>query len=100
MVFDVWNASLSQPLNIIGGHFISSFIGLSLYHLFGNKPWTIALAVSLAIGLMMLTKTTHPPAGADPIVVILGANSWSYLMTSVLIGSVVIVVIALFIHNL
>ncbi|MBJ3787765.1 HPP family protein, partial [Bacillus sp. OA1] len=95
-----WNAPLSQPRNIIGGHLISTFIGLSIYHLFGNEYWTIALAVGMAIAVMMLTRTTHPPAGADPIIVILGANSWSYLVTPVLIGSVVIVVIALFINNM
>ena len=78
---------------------ISTFIGLSIYHLFGNEYWIIALAVGMAIAVMMLTRTTHP-AGADPIIVILGANSWSYLVTPVLIGSVVIVVIALFINNM
>ncbi|WP_459500452.1 HPP family protein [Bacillus sp. C1] len=100
LAFGVWNAPLSQPRNIIGGHFISTFIGLSIYHLFGNEYWTIALAVGMAIAIMMLTKTTHPPAGADPIIVILGANSWSYLITPVLIGSVVIVVIALLMNNI
>ena len=53
----------------------------------------------MAIAVMMLTRTTHPPAGADPIVVILGAYSWSYLVTPVLVGSLVIV-IALFINNM
>ncbi|AXR15529.1 HPP family protein [Bacillus thuringiensis] len=100
LAFGVWNAPLSQPRNIIGGHLISTFIGLSIYHLFGNEYWTIALAVGMAIAVMMLTRTTHPPAGADPIIVILGANSWSYLVTPVLIGSVVIVVIALFLNNM
>ncbi|EJS73948.1 HPP family protein [Bacillus cereus] len=56
--------------------------------------------MGMAIAVMMLTRTTHPPAGADPIIVILGANSWSYLVTPVLVGSVVIVVIALFINNM
>lgn len=50
--------------------------------------------------MMMLTKTTHPPAGTDPIIVILGMYSWSYLVTPILIGSVVIIIIALFINNL
>ncbi|MEK5112499.1 HPP family protein [Bacillus sp. FSL R5-0677] len=100
LAFGVWNAPLSQPRNIIGGHLISTFIGLSIYHLFGNEYWTIALAVGMSIAIMMLTRTTHPPAGADPIVVILGAYSWSYLVTPVLVGSLVIVVIALFINNM
>ena len=100
LAFGVWNAPLSQPRNIIGGHLISTFIGLSIYHLFGNEYWTIALAVGMSIAIMMLTRTTHPPAGADPIVVILGAYSWSYLVTPVLVGSLVIVAFALFINNM
>jgi CBS-domain-containing membrane protein len=58
------------------------------------------LAVGSAIAAMMLTKTTHPPAGADPIVVILAGSGWSFLVTPVLLGSVLIVVIAIIINNL
>ncbi|WP_231686986.1 HPP family protein [Bacillus sp. JCM 19034] len=95
LVFGIWNSPLSQPRNVIGGHFISTFIGLFMYHLFGNEPWTIALAVGLAIALMMLTKTTHPSAGADPLVVILWAYSWNYLLSPVQFGSIMIVIFAL-----
>ncbi|MFD2114234.1 HPP family protein [Paenibacillus yanchengensis] len=100
LVFAAWNAPLSQPRNVIGGHFISALVGLVVYYLFGNEPWTLALAVGIAIAAMMVTKTTHPPAGANPIIVILGAYSWSYLFTPVLLGSVVIVGMALLINNL
>lgn len=100
LAFGLWNSPLSQPRNIIGGHFISTLIGLVVYHIIGNEPWSLALGVGLAIGLMMLTKTTHPPAGADPIIVILGSYTWEYLFTPVLTGSIVIVLIALLINNL
>ncbi|MFJ7512025.1 HPP family protein [Peribacillus simplex] len=100
LAFGLWNAPLSQPRNIIGGHFISTFVGLASYQFIGDEPWAIGLAVGLAIAVMMLTKTTHPPAGADPLVVMLGHYSWSYLFTPVLIGSVIIVFLALLINNL
>ena len=100
LAFGLWNSPLSQPRNIIGGHFISTLIGLVVYHIFGNEPWSLAMGVGLAIGLMMLTKTTHPPAGADPIIVIFGAYPWGSLFTPVLTGSIVIVLIALLINNL
>lgn len=100
LVFAVWNAPVSQPRNIIGGHLISASVGLLLYHLFGAEPWTLALGVGLAIACMMLTKTTHPPAGANPIIVIVGGYNWSYLVTPVLIGAVIIVIVALLINNL
>ncbi len=100
LAFGIWNAPFSQPRNIIGGHFVSSLIGLTIYHFFGNSPWAIALAVGLAITAMMLSKTTHPPAGADPLVVMMGDYHWTYLLTPVLIGSVTIVFFALLINNL
>jgi CBS-domain-containing membrane protein len=100
LAFGVWDAPLYQPRNIIGGHVVSTFVGLLMYHLFGQGTLVIAIGVGLAISAMMLTKTTHPPAGADPIVVIVTASSWSFLVTPVLIGAIVIVIFALIINNL
>jgi len=100
LAFGIWDAPLSQPRNIIGGHLVSTAVGLVLFHIWGSAGWVIALGVGLAIGLMHLTRTTHPPAGADPIVVILSGSSWSFLVTPVLIGSAVIVLTALLINNL
>jgi len=99
LAFGLWNAPLSQPRNIIGGHLVATLVGLTIYHLFGNNPYTLGTGVGLAIFFMMLKKTTHPPAGADPIVVILGASSWNYIINPVLIGSIVIVIVALLINN-
>ncbi len=79
---------------------VSTAVGLLLFHLFGNAFWVIALGVGLAIALMHFTRTTHPPAGANPIVVIMAGNPWTFLINPVLIGSVVIVLIALVVNNL
>ncbi|RXT03638.1 HPP family protein [Ammoniphilus sp. CFH 90114] len=100
LAFAVWESPLSQPRNIIGGHLVSTAVGLGLYHLWGNQPWVLALGVGLAIGAMIVTRTTHPPAGADPIVVILAGSSWGFLFTPVLLGSIIIVVAALLFNNL
>ncbi|WP_042162245.1 HPP family protein [Paenibacillus gorillae] len=99
LAFGVWESPLSQPRNIIGGHFISTLTGLVLFHLFGQGAAVIAAGVALAILFMMLTKTAHPPAGADPIVVILAGSGWSFLFIPVLAGAVVIVLVALFMNN-
>jgi len=49
---------------------------------------------------MMLTKTTHPPAGANPLAIMLGGTGWSFLFMPVLTGSILIVLVALVINNL
>ncbi|MBM7566633.1 CBS-domain-containing membrane protein [Paenibacillus sacheonensis] len=100
LAFGLWDAPLSQPRHIIGGHFISTLVGLVCLHLFGSSNEVLAAAVGLSIALMMLTRTTHPPAGADPLVVILSGSGWSFLIAPVLIGSVLIVIVALIMNNL
>lgn len=99
LAFGVWDAPLSQPRNIIGGHLVSSLIGLSVLHFFGDGILAMAIAVGASISIMQLTRTTHPPAGADPLVIIMSGSSWSFLLTPVLAGAVVIVVVALVVNN-
>ncbi|WP_040925385.1 HPP family protein [Saccharibacillus kuerlensis] len=100
LAFGLWESPLSQPRNIIGGHFLSALTGLVMFHLFGTHFWSMALATSLAIILMMLTRTTHPPAGANPVLVMLAGSGWSFLLTPVLSGSLILVAAALVINNL
>ncbi|MEY2357496.1 HPP family protein [Lysinibacillus capsici] len=100
LVFVVWNAPLSQPRNIIGGHFISAFIGLAMYSLLGSNILSISLGVGLTIFFMAFLGVIHPPAGANPIIIILGGYGWIYLLTPVLIGAVIIVFFGLLINNL
>ncbi|MEL1241530.1 HPP family protein [Flavobacterium flavipallidum] len=100
LAFGVPDSPLAQPRNIVGGHLISTFIGLCCFWLFGNEWYTLSLGVGLAISIMLLTKTTHPPAGADPIVVILGACHWDFLLNPVLSGSAIIAIVALLFNNI
>src|SRR5258708_2827417 len=60
-------AKPAQPRALIGGHLISTIVGLLVVSFFGNSPWTAALAVGLAIIAMHVTDTFHPPAGIDPL---------------------------------
>lgn len=100
LILSAWKSSLSQPRNIIGGHLVSSLIGLALLHFWGNGSYVMALGVGLSIWLMMLTNTTHPPAGADPLIIIQGGYNWYFIINPVLVGTFVIVVMALIINNL
>ncbi|MBD3921933.1 HPP family protein [Paenibacillus sp. PR3] len=91
IVFALPDSPLARPRNVIGGHMISALTGLIVYHAFGNHIWSIALAVALSVYLMQVTGTIHPPAGADPIVVILAGAGWSFLFAPVLAGAVILV---------
>lgn len=91
LLFALPDSPLAQPKNIIFGHLITAFIGLLFLHFFGFTPLSVALSVGTAIAAMRFTSTTHPPAGANPIVVMIGSASWDFLEL-VALGSVVLVV--------
>ena len=90
----------AQPKNIIVGHFLTSLVGiifLNFVHLpiFINIP----LAVGFGVMLMILFKVTHPPAGGNPIIVIIGSVSYDYLLTPVIVGSIVVVLFGVIINK-
>jgi CBS-domain-containing membrane protein len=44
--------------------------------------------------LMHLTRTIHPPAGSNPVIVILSVPGWHFLITPTLVGAVTLVAVA------
>lgn len=100
LAFGIPDSPLAQPRNIVGGHLLSSLIGLVFLALFGNAWWVMGLAVATAIAAMQWTRTVHPPAGADPLVVLMTAPGWAFLLAPVLAGSLLLVVCAVLFNNL
>lgn len=100
LAFALPDSPLAQPRNIVGGHVLSTLIGLCVQTAAGTHAWSMALAVGLAIWIMQLTKTVHPPAGADPLVVMVSGAGWPFLFSPVLLGSALIVLIAWAYHRL
>ena len=100
ILFGLPESPLAQPRNIIMGHLLTTAIGLSVATLIGVTPWSMGLAVGLAVGLMLLTDTTHPPAGANPLVVMLAGEQWDFLFMPVAAGAVLIVIFGVLYHRL
>jgi CBS-domain-containing membrane protein len=92
LVLGMPEAEPSQPRALVGGHIVATLVGLIFVKLVGPTPWTAALAVGVAIAAMQLTGTFHPPAGIDPLVVVVNGMSWSFLMVPVAVvaGSLVV----------
>ncbi|MFZ5836419.1 MAG: HPP family protein [Pseudomonadota bacterium] len=99
LVFGFPDAPFSQPRNVIAGHFISSLTGLAVLHLIGPQWWAVAIAVGLAIMLMMLTRTVHPPAGSNPVIIFLMEPTWGFLIFPTLAGALILVAVALIYNN-
>ena len=100
LLFSLPESPLSQPINVIGGHLVSITIGLVLHSLLPTDWWSLSIAVGIAISVMAVLRVTHPPAGADPIVVFFSSPGWEYLIFPVVIGSVILVITAWVFHQL
>lgn len=99
ILFGLPESPLAQPRNIILGHLLTTTIGLTVASLVGVSPWSMGLAVGLAVGLMLLTNTTHPPAGANPLVVMLAGEHWDFLLMPVAAGAILIVAFGVVYHR-
>ncbi|MDC9621297.1 HPP family protein [Xenorhabdus sp. XENO-7] len=103
ILFAAPTSPLAQPRNVIGGHLLTTAVGLVALYTLGNSMIVMSLAVGIAIMLMQLFRVVHPPAGANPLVVLLAgqeAVGFDFLLTPVLTGSLALVIIASFINNL
>ena len=81
----------AQPKNIFFGHLLTAIVGVAFLY-FVQLPIyiIIPLAVGFGVGLMILMNVTHPPAGGNPIIVIMGSVSLDYLINPIIIGSLII----------
>ncbi|MCG9679127.1 MULTISPECIES: HPP family protein [Vibrio] len=91
LVFGLPQSPLAQPKNVIMGHLITAIIGVTFSQYMDVNPMNLAIATGLGITCMLVSKTTHPPAGANPILIMLAGYGWSFLITPVLVGSIAIV---------
>ena len=100
LVMAVHESPLAHPKNVLFGHIISAFSGVFVYAVLGFSFLSVGVGVVLAIFLMMATKTVHPPAGANPIIAILGAKGLSFIIIPVAAGASFIVLFAIIYNKL
>ena len=90
----------AQPKNIFFGHLLTAFVGIIILN-FVPLPifLTIPIAVGLGVGLMILFNVTHPPAGGNPIIVIIGSVSLDYLINPIITGSIIVLFFGIVINR-
>lgn len=106
LVFGSIQSPLAQPRNLLGGHIVSAFIGVTVYQLLPNIIWlTAPLSVSLSIIAMQYTKTMHPPGGATALIAVTGTEQikslgYLYVVFPVFTGALILFFVAMVINNM
>ena len=90
----------AQPKNIFFGHLLTALIGVIILNLVPLPIFIIIpIAVGLGVGLMILFNVTHPPAGGNPIIVIIGSVSFDYLINPIITGSIIVLAFGVVINR-
>ena len=69
-LFVLTETEAAQPRALFGGHIGGALIGILCYQVFGTALWVSVAAVVLTMMFMVVTRTIHPPAGANPLIMV------------------------------
>ena len=100
LLFGANDSPLAQPRNLIGGHLVSAVVAVVVVGIFGSTPLSMAIGVSLAIFVMNITHTTHPPGGATALIGVQEAAGPGFILLPVLAGALILLMVAIFTNNM
>ena len=100
LLFGFPESPFAQPKNVFFGHLVTALVGVIFVTLIPLPIFiNIALAVGVGIFLMILFNIVHPPAGGNPIMVIIGSVSYDYLISPIIFGCIIIISLAILINK-
>lgn len=105
LIYAAPQSPFAQPRNVLLGSVLSACVGVGCAQWLGTTALAVALAVSLAILIMQLTHTVHPPGAAAGLIAVVGgpevqALGWWYPLVPVAVGCAVMLVVAILVNNL
>lgn len=93
-LFGLTTAAAAQPRALFGGHLGSALIGVLCFQIFGDTLWVWVLSVVLAFVFMLVTRIVHPPAGANPLIMVHGHFGFQALWQPVGLGILILALVA------
>ena len=100
LLFGFPESPFAQPKNVFFGHLVTALVGVVFVTLVPLPMFiNIALAVGVGIFFMILFNIVHPPAGGNPIMVIIGSVSYDYLLSPIIFGCIIIIALAILINK-
>lgn len=85
----------SRPIAVLVSHLLGAAIGIALLKLFGSNVWTMGAGVALIAIVMKLFDIMHPPAGANPLIVLNLKSSWLFMAYPLLPALLILLVAVL-----
>ena len=100
LLFGYPESPFAQPKNIFFGHLLTSLVGMFFLYLIPLPIYIIIpISVGFGVGLMILLKVPHPPAGGNPIIVIMGSVSLDYIINPIIVGTGIILVFGIVLNR-
>ena len=100
LLFGFPESPFAQPKNVFFGHLLTAFVGVFFVNYIPLPIYmNLALAVGAGVFLMILLNVVHPPAGGNPIMVIIGSASYDYLINPIIFGCIIILILAIVINK-
>ena len=100
LLFGFPESPFAQPKNIFFGHLVTAFIGILVLNFIPLPLFIIIpIAVGLGVSLMIILNVTHPPAGGNPIIVIIGSVSYDYLLSPIILGSIIVLLFGVVVNR-
>jgi CBS-domain-containing membrane protein len=100
LLFGFPESPFAQPKNVFFGHLLTALVGVIFVNYIPLPIYiNIALAVGAGVCLMILFNVVHPPAGGNPIIVIIGSVSYEYLISPIIFGCIIILLLAILINK-
>ena len=100
LLFGFPESPFAQPRNVFFGHLVTALVGVIFVNFIPLPIYiNIALAVGVGIFFMIFLNVVHPPAGGNPVMVIIGSVSYDYLVFPIISGCLIIIILAILINK-
>ena len=100
LLFGFPESPFAQPKNVFFGHLCTALVGVIFVNFIPLPIYmNIALGVGAGVFLMILLNIVHPPAGGNPIMVIIGSASFDYLINPIIFGCIIILLLAILVNK-
>jgi CBS-domain-containing membrane protein len=100
LLFAFPESPFAQPKNVFFGHLLTALVGVVFAQYIALPMYVnISVAVGVGIFLMILFNVVHPPAGGNPIMVIVAGVSYEYLINPIILGSFIMLALAIVINK-